>query len=233
LFFGVCPRAGGKGRFDLAWQIRTVRCLWTDMDYITVADAQERISKAGLPHPSIVVNSGHGAHCYWLLDEPYLIDDVGDPPPVEMEWIKGPDGRNKPRKYIVENGDKIYLDQRRHISRLSPKAQHLQDVLAGIAKLCGGDNTKDLPRLLRIPGSLNRKDQRNGAAPVPTALVECDPTRKYPLATFEAFATLAPETQRNAHIAAMPLLQPRKLSLSKTDKLAELIAVSYKLKLCP
>ena len=24
LFFGVCPRYGDKGRFDLAWQIRTV-----------------------------------------------------------------------------------------------------------------------------------------------------------------------------------------------------------------
>ena len=25
LFFGVCPRLGSKGRFDLSWQIRTVR----------------------------------------------------------------------------------------------------------------------------------------------------------------------------------------------------------------
>src|SRR5687768_5023753 len=32
LFFGVCPRLGNKGRFDLAWQIRTVRALWTDID---------------------------------------------------------------------------------------------------------------------------------------------------------------------------------------------------------
>ena len=32
LFFGVCPRVGNKGRFDLAWQIRVVRCLWADLD---------------------------------------------------------------------------------------------------------------------------------------------------------------------------------------------------------
>jgi hypothetical protein len=30
LFFGVCPRFGNKGRFDLAWQIRIARALWTD-----------------------------------------------------------------------------------------------------------------------------------------------------------------------------------------------------------
>jgi hypothetical protein len=86
LFFGVCPRFGNKGRFDLAWQIRTVRCLWADIDHISVNEAQQRITEAGLPPPSIVVNSGNGVHCYWLLDEPYLIDDAGDPPPVETEW---------------------------------------------------------------------------------------------------------------------------------------------------
>jgi hypothetical protein len=34
-FFGVCPRVADHGRSDLAWQIRTVRCLWAD---IKVAD---------------------------------------------------------------------------------------------------------------------------------------------------------------------------------------------------
>lgn len=226
LFFGVCPRLGNKGRFDLAWQIRTVRVLWTDIDHVTVDEARDRITKASLPAPSIIVNSGNGVHVYWLLDEPYVIDDAGDPPPVETEWIESRDGRKKPRKYIVENGDKVYLDQRRHVSRLSPKAEHLQDVLAGIAKVLGGDHTKDLSRLLRLPGTLNRKDQRNGSEPVPTALVECDPTRKYPLATFEPLKSASPETEKAKQIAAMPLPTPRKISVSKSDKLAELIAGS-------
>jgi hypothetical protein len=226
LFFGVCPRAGQKGRFDLAWQVRTVRALWTDIDHVTVEEARERIAKAELPQPSIIVSSGNGVHLYWLLDAPFLVDDAGDPVPVETEWGQTPDGRKKPRKYIVENGDKVYLDQRRHVSRLSLKAQHLQDVLAGIAKLCGGDNTTDLSRLLRLPGTLNRKNERNGAEPVATVLVDCDPSRRYPLSAFEKHATPAPETQRAAQIAAMPLPQARKLSLSKGDKLAELIAAS-------
>src|SRR5262245_25345809 len=28
VFFGVCPRFGGKGEFDQAWQIRVVTTLW-------------------------------------------------------------------------------------------------------------------------------------------------------------------------------------------------------------
>jgi hypothetical protein len=224
LFFGVCPRLGDKGRFDLAWQIRTVRALWTDIDHVTVDEARKRISMAGLPAPSILVNSGNGAHSYWLLDEPYLIDDAGEPPPVETEWIASHDGRKKPRKYIVENGDRVYLDQRRHVSRLSTKAQHFQDVLAGVAKACGGDHTTDLSRLLRLPGSFNRKDQRNGAEPVATALVECEPTRKYSLAAFEPLRSTSPESERAKKIPAMPLPTPRKVSASKADELAERIA---------
>src|SRR5262245_56550752 len=34
IFFGVNPRHKGKGagEYNLAWQIRTVRCLWADLD---------------------------------------------------------------------------------------------------------------------------------------------------------------------------------------------------------
>ena len=225
VFYGVCPRVGGGGRFDLAWQIRTVRTVWMDIDHVTVDQALERIAKAGLPPPSIIVNSGHGVHAYWLLAEPYLIDDVGSPPPVETEWLRRPDGRKKPRKYFLEDGDRVYLDQRRHVSRLSPKAQHLQDILAGIANACGGDHTTDLSRLLRLPGTLNRKDERNGGEPVPTALIKCDPSCRYPLDAFKSFASSTPETERAKHIAAMPLPKPRKISPPKADKLGELVAV--------
>lgn len=224
LFFGVCPRIGDNGRFDLAWQIRTVRTLWTDIDHVTVDEAIKRVAEAGLPPPSIVVNSGNGVHLYWLLQEPYLVDDAGDPPEVKTEWTQTPDGRKKPRKYFLESGDRVYLDQRRHVSRLSPKAQHFQDILAGVAKACGGDNTTDLSRLLRLPGTLNRKNERNGQEPVPTALVECEPTRRYSLTVFEPLKSASPETERSQQIAAMPLPQPRRISSSRADKLAELVA---------
>jgi hypothetical protein len=226
LFFGVCPRVGDKGKFDLAWQIRTVRALWTDIDHVTVDEARNRVEKSGLPAPSILVNSGNGVHLYWLLDKPHQLDDAGDPPPVEIEWLQSRDGRKKPRKYIIENGDKVYLDQHHHVARLSRKAELIQDVLAGVAKAVGGDHTTDLSRLLRIPGTLNRKDQRSGREPTPTALVEFDDNRKYPLATFEVLKSPSPETTRAKKIAAMPLPQARRISRSKADKLAELIAAS-------
>lgn len=226
LFFGVCPRFGDKGRFDLGWQIRTVRALWADVDHVTVDEVRERLATSGLPDPSILVNSGHGAHLYWKLAEPYLIDDADDPPAVETEWIEGPDGRRKPRRYVLDGDDRIALDQRKSASRLSPKALHVQNVLAGIADACGGDHTTDLARLLRLPGTLNRKDERNGRTPVRTALIECDPSRRYPLAAFESLATVAPEGKRAREIAAMPLPGVRKTTASKSDKLAQLIAAS-------
>jgi len=226
LFFGVCPRVGNKGRFDLAWQIRVVRALWADIDHVTVEEACARITQAGLPTPSIIVNSGNGVHLYWLLDAPYLIDDAGDPPPVETERLEMPGGRRKTRRYIVEDGDRVYLDQRRHASRLSAKAQGIQDLLAGIAKACGGDHTTDLSRLLRLPGTLNRKDQRNGREPVPTAMIECDPSRRYPLTAFQPFSAPSPETERRRQIARMPLPRPRKLSSTRGDKLDQLIAAA-------
>lgn len=58
LFFGVCPRVGPKGRFDLAWQIRIVRCLWVDIDHVTVEEARAKIAAAGLPQPSIRGSAG-------------------------------------------------------------------------------------------------------------------------------------------------------------------------------
>lgn len=95
LFFGVCPRVGGKGRFDQAWQIRVVRCLWADLDNCTIEHATERCRSKDIPKPTATVNSGNGVHLYWLLDQPFQIDDAGDPQPVETEWILSPDGRKK------------------------------------------------------------------------------------------------------------------------------------------
>lgn len=227
VFFGVCPRFADGKRFDLAWQIRTVRVLWIDIDHVTVGEALERVRKAGLPPPTIVVNSGNGVHLYWKLDTPYLIDDVGNPPPVLLEWPEKSAGSKKPRSYILVDGERVYLDKQKHTSRLSPKSMHLQDVLAGIAQACGGDHTTDLARLLRIPGSVNRKDQRNGREPVTTAPVSCDPSLVYPLSVFEAFAKPAPETERQRKIAAMPLPVVKKKVAQRTgDKLADKIAAS-------
>ena len=224
LFFGVCPRFAASEQYDLAWQIRTVRTLWADLGNCNTNEALARCEKAGLPRPSIIVNSGHGVHLYWLLDEPWLIDDAGDPLPVLTELIDGRRGKTL-RKHVKDpqTSEKLYIDTKQYISQLSPKGLHIQDILAGIAAKTGGDHIQDLARLLRLPGSLNRKDQRNGKEPVPCALVECDSRRPYPIATFEPFAEHSPDRARRRRIAQVRLPSPRKLGPKKHDHYNELL----------
>jgi len=225
-FFGVCPRVADQGRFDLAWQIRTVRCLWADIDNCDVSVALERVASAALPYPTAVVNSGNGVHLYWRLDQPFVIDDAGPSIPVHIEPINSGESRKKARRYVLEGKDRVYLDQRHHLTKLSPKALQIQDVLAGIAEDIGGDHTTDLTRLLRVPGTYNRKDQRNGRQPILSELIECDASRSYALDAFSKFHKPSATTKRQRDIDAMPLPIVRKVSAVKADKLSECIAAS-------
>lgn len=190
-------------------------------------EALGRCKTAGLPEPSILVASGNGAHLYWILAEPYVIDDAADPPPVLTEFIdQGRDKKKKPRKYIKNaDGAKVYIDgkDKHNAPALSPKAQHFQDILAGIAAKIGGDHTTDLSRLLRIPGTLNRKDQRNGKKPKPCTLVKCDPRRRYPIDTFSQYAEASPDKVRREKVKKVQLPPVKKLSGRRADKLVELV----------
>jgi P4 family phage/plasmid primase-like protien len=225
IFFGACPRVGDNGQFDQAWQIRTVRALWCDIDNVSVEVALERVVKAGLPIPSIVVNSGNGVHLYWLLTEPCLIDDGADPPPVFVEWNDGKDGKKRPRKFLKEpgSGERLYLDVRANVPELTSKAINIQDIIAGIASAIGGDHTQDLSRLLRVPGTFNRKDERNDRAPVLCELVSCNTDLRYPLTEFAKFTDKSPQKTQRKQIAAVRLPTPKKLTPTKRDKLSELV----------
>jgi hypothetical protein len=104
LFFGVCPRVGGKGMYDLAWQVRVVRVLWADLDFCSAEEALARCQTHGVPPPSAVVRSGHGVHLYWFLAEPYRIDDAGVAPPVYKEFLdQGPDKKKKVRRFLIHS----------------------------------------------------------------------------------------------------------------------------------
>ena len=105
VFFGICPRHGTQGQYDQAWQIRTVRVLWADVDDGTPEEAIERCKAAGLPEPSIVVASGRGAHLYWILDEPIIIDD-GDPRPVFTEFIDQGEERKRSRRKFIKDEER-------------------------------------------------------------------------------------------------------------------------------
>lgn len=236
LFYGVCPRFGDKQQFEKAWQIRQAPALWADIDNATVAEVLASIEKAGLPHPSAVVSSGNGVHVYWFLDTPYLIDDVGDPPPVLSECSKvetkvSTNGKSFRVEYFTnEFGDRVNLHNPLtgkviaiNVPDLSAKAVRFQDIVAGIAASIGGDHTFDLARLLRVPGSWNRKNQRNGAAPKPCELVEMTAER-FPLERFAEFEQKSPERKRREIAASMPLPTVKKMTAKKADSLADHVA---------
>lgn len=226
IFFGVCPRLGDRGKFDAAWQIRTVRALWADVDHTTPTAALGLCDKAGLPIPSIVVNSGNGVHLYWLLDQPLLIDDAADPPPpVLIEWTEK-DGKRLPQRYFEgPGGQKVWLNGGRGAPPLSPKAQLVQNILQGIASAIGGDHTHDLARILRVPGTWNRKDGRNGRAPTLANLDYCNSSRRYSLGQFEQFAAASPAAQQRDLIAKVPLPVVKPLTATRRDKLNQLLAI--------
>jgi hypothetical protein len=49
--------------------VACARCLFVDIDGITVSVAKDRWHNAGFPTPTITIASGHGVHAYWRLSE--------------------------------------------------------------------------------------------------------------------------------------------------------------------
>jgi hypothetical protein len=225
LFYGVAPRFDAR-HYDEAWAVRTVRALWCDIDDVTDDDAiLRRCVEADLPEPSAMVMSGHGLHVYWLLRDPYVIDDADDPPPVFVEFIEA-NGRRKPRKYIKDatTGERLSLDGRQNVPALSDRAVHLQDILAGIAAQVGADHTTDLSRLMRVPGSLNRKGERNGAQPTPCTLLYLHADQRHAVEDFEHVVRVSPTRKRRDLVRQIQLPTPKRLTPTKRDKLHEIVA---------
>lgn len=74
LYFGVCPRSVTAGKEN---DIKQVLTLWVDVDCKSEEEKKSRINKLNkfkYP-PSIIIDSGHGLHAYWLLDQPFFVED--------------------------------------------------------------------------------------------------------------------------------------------------------------
>ena len=80
-FFGVNPRP--HDRAGKSADIRVVRVLSADLDDCTTDAAMHRVHEAEIPEPSIVVNSGHGTHLYWVLSDSVSIESDADRERVE------------------------------------------------------------------------------------------------------------------------------------------------------
>ena len=62
--------------------------------------------------------------------------------------------------------------------------ERFETMLKSLYADLGADATNDVSRILRLPGTWNVKDCRNGKNPEPCVLVYCDPKRQYPIGTF-------------------------------------------------
>jgi hypothetical protein len=83
IYFGVCPRSIKEGNKKA---VKFVFCLWADLDGKDFARGKdEALKRVREFHfiPSIIVDSGHGYHCYWLLKEGVLIETQQDVERVE------------------------------------------------------------------------------------------------------------------------------------------------------
>lgn len=66
IYIGIFQR-GKKGSGKIENCTKT-NAIYLDFDGIERVEIEYRIEMAGLPQPSMIVNSGHGYHVYWLLD---------------------------------------------------------------------------------------------------------------------------------------------------------------------
>ena len=73
IFFGVNPRPPSKQKTQQ--DIRDIICLWLDIDSKNIEGGKEiakkRINEFLLP-PNIIVDSGNGFHCYWMISDNHI-----------------------------------------------------------------------------------------------------------------------------------------------------------------
>lgn len=80
VYFGVNPTnvAGGKFQRVQVSTVSAINCLFAEFDAKLFASGMPDVL-AHVQHldpaPSIIIKSGGGYHTYWLLDEPYKLDD--------------------------------------------------------------------------------------------------------------------------------------------------------------
>jgi len=66
IYIGANPRKRQGGKAE---DVALAQCVFVDIDDTTVDQARQQIVDAGLPTPTCLINSGHGVHAYWRLNE--------------------------------------------------------------------------------------------------------------------------------------------------------------------
>lgn len=159
VYFGVGLAGRNFGRRNSSSDVVAIVGLWADVDLTapwraekplpgTIDEARTILDKLPLA-PSVLVDSGHGLHAYWLFKEP---------------WVFETD------------------DERTEAAK---RARGWVQTVRNAARVLGWDvdSVGDLARVLRLPGTVNRK----GDTPVEVRVVESN-DRRYNPDDFEPFA---------------------------------------------
>lgn len=176
-------------------EIAAINCLFGDFDAKDFGGnkAAAWAHVEGLPAaPSVIIDSGAGYHCYWLLDEPFLIKT-----PADRE-----------------------------------RAKQLQTRWVEFVK--SDDDSKDLARVLRIPGTLNYKY----TPPRPVTFVRAEFDRLYTLDALEdELPPVAPRKEKQDRANTIDLTGNvgrvraalQRLSKTRCDEYGKWIAVGQAL----
>ena len=119
VYYGVFDRNSRSGKAE---NCNTSRVVWADFDHMEIGEVKRRLN--GFLEPSIWVNSGHGIHTYWLLNERTDKDIVSINRAIAFHTgadIKATDKarilrlpntmnvKSEPKKcYVIENNNKRY-----------------------------------------------------------------------------------------------------------------------------
>ena len=85
-YYGVHPSRTRRGRWQRARvnDIAAINCIFAEFDakdygsQRQIIEHLEALYENGVPAPSIIIDSGGGYHCLWLLDEPYYISNSAE-----------------------------------------------------------------------------------------------------------------------------------------------------------
>jgi len=174
------PTTNDKGKLVPSTEVRSriatiaaINCLFAEYDskdYGSKGAALSHIENLA-PAPSVIIDSGNGYHCYWLLSEPFMLATEGDR--LEAERLEA----------------------------------------AWVALMGGDTKAKDLARILRVPGTFNRK--QNPALPVEFVKYQLEQT--YPLGELASYAQ-PPERPPEASQEPPQALEPMNVPSSTDDK---------------
>lgn len=141
IYFGVHPATQRGGTFERSKRatIAAVNCLFAEFDAKDFADkatALEHIQNIA-PAPSVIIDSGGGYHCYWLLESPFLIQSEADrahADRLQKQWVKftgGDDGAKDLARVLRVPGTANYkYDPPRPVEFLFSDCSKLYDLAA-------------------------------------------------------------------------------------------------------